>query len=60
MPSPYKTVYFVSGQTCEAGNSADGAGERDFKCVSSSAGMLSLLLLLKYRGGGFVVVYVAK
>ena len=44
------TVYLVSGRPCEAGNSVDGAGERDVKCVSGSAGMLSLLLPLKYRG----------
>ena len=54
MPSPYKTVCFVSGRTCEAGNAA-GAGEGDFKCASSSAGMLSLLLPLKYGGGGLLL-----
>lgn len=50
MPGLYETLFLVSGKTCEAGSSVDGAGKREFKCVSGRAGMLGVLLLLKYSG----------
>lgn len=43
-------MFLVSGKTCEAGSSVDGAGKREFKCMSGRAGMLGVLLLLKYSG----------
>lgn len=43
-------MFLVSGKTCEAGSSVDGAGKQEFKCVSGRAGMLGVLLLLKYSG----------